>query len=146
MLDIKLPERSVPNILSFLKSNNMPARVPGRDPINFNCWGFTAFYCEWEEEANWLDSRVMEKLLEEYTKPISKEEIRAGDIAVFRRDSYLTHTAVMLPDGNTICHKPGGNPLCIDTIEEATNSYGTVTYARAIEKVNEGLTSDSESV
>jgi len=133
--DIKLPERSVPNILTILASNNMPVRVPDRDRYSFNCWGFTAYYFQWEETAVWLSSTRMEDHLEAHTRPISKEEIRMGDVAIFHYPAdYLTHTAIVLYPGRMVCHKPGQLALCIDTIEAVTNSYGEATYARVIEK------------
>lgn len=135
--DIQLPEKSVENIISILESNNMPARLPDGGGIDFNCWGFTAYYCQWVAEAVWMESPKMESLLMTHTESISKDEVKAGDIAVFRYGSYLSHTAVILPNGTMICHKPGATALCIDTIDAASKSYGKVSYARAIEKKSE---------
>jgi hypothetical protein len=97
--DIKLPEREATTILSYLESNNMPARIPDRDRGLFNCWGFTAWYLQWEDTAKWLDGGQMEAYLKVRTDPISKEHAKAGDIAIFRSGKYLTHTAVLLPGG-----------------------------------------------
>jgi hypothetical protein len=111
----------------------MPARVPTTDyQSNYNCWGFTANYLQWEADALWLEGHKMETYLRDRTTPISRADVQAGDIAVFRSGKYLTHTAIMLPGGTTVCHKPGSCSLCIDTLEEASMSYGTVTYARVI--------------
>ena len=50
--DIQLPERAASVILSILESNNMPARVPTNDfQGSYNCWGFTAWYLQWEADA-----------------------------------------------------------------------------------------------
>ena len=145
--DIQLPERAASAILSILESNNMPARLPTNDyQGSYNCWGFTAWYLQWEEGAVWLDSIVMERHLEDHTKPISKEDAKAGDIAIFRSGKYLTHTAVLLPGGSIICHKPGGQALCIDTIESASFQYGTVTYAREVKKVKKEFDNSPECV
>jgi hypothetical protein len=145
--DMKLPERDVSNILSILEANEMPARVPQNEYRgSFNCWGFTAYYHEWEKEALWLEGRVMEDHLEAHTTPIRKEDVRAGDIAVFRRDMYLTHTAILLPSGDVVCHKPGGLALCIDTIEAAAKSYGEVSYVRAKKKVKKEFDKSQECV
>jgi len=127
---LHLPERSVTNIISILKANNMPPKIP--NAIHFNCWSFTAFYCGWKERVYWMKGEEMEDELKLRTIPIGRENLKAGDIAVFRRRSILTHTAVLLPGGKLVCHKPGGLDLCIDTMESAVNSYGNVTYARAI--------------
>ncbi len=130
--DVQLPEKLTENILAILESNNMPARVPDKERGVFNCWGFTAWYLQWETEALWLEGWKMESHLKMHTYPISKEDAKAGDIAVFRRGDFLTHTAVILPGGDVVCHKPGGTPLCIDTIKSASTSYGEVSYAREI--------------
>ncbi len=106
---------------------------------SYNCWGFTAWYLQWEADARWLDGSMMEIYLAERTKPISKEDAKAGDIAIFRRGKYLTHTAVLLPGGDVVCHKPGGMALCIDTLENASCQYGTVTYARVEKKRRKNL-------
>jgi hypothetical protein len=144
--DIKLPAREASTILSYLESNNMPARIPDRDRGLFNCWGFTAWYLQWEDTAKWLEGQKMERHLRENTTPISKEDAKAGDIAVFRSGMYLTHTAVLLPGGDIVCHKPGGLQLCIDTIEAASTSYGEVTYARAIKKEKKEFDNSPECV
>ena len=139
--DIKLPERAASAILSILESNNMPARLPTNDfQDSYNCWGFTAYYCEWEDTAKWLENFRMETYLEDHTRPISKDHAKAGDIAIFRRGKYLTHTAVLLPGGDVVYHKPGGMALCIDTLENASCQYGTVTYARVEKKRRKNLT------
>ena len=135
--DISLPERSASNILSFPESNAMPARVPCEETQRFNCWGFTAYYYQWEERAFWMTAEQMKTYLKVRTNPISKEEVRAGDIAVFSYPDWmkdgLAHTAVILPSGKMVYHKPGGCELCIDTLESAMVSYGrNVTYVRAI--------------
>ncbi len=132
--DIKLPEKSVENIISILESNNMPVRLPNGGGTDFNCWGFTAYYCQWITHARWLEGRRMEALLRDNSEPISKEDVKAGDVAIFHRGEYLSHTAIVLPNGTMICHKPGSTPLCIDSIEAAARNYGDVTYARAKEK------------
>ena len=134
LANIQLPERSVTNILSILESNNMPARLPDGDGWDFNCWGFTAYYFQWIDKAYWMDAGQMKAYLEVRTNPIRKKDAKAGDIAVFHKGSYLTHTAVLLPEANAVCHKPGATPLCIDTIDAASYSYGDVTYVRALEK------------
>ena len=88
----------------------------------------------------------MEAHLKENTDPISKNDAKAGDIAIFRSGKYLTHTAVLLPGGDVICHKPGGMALCIDTIEAASISYGSVTYARVTKKVKKEFDNSPECV
>ena len=132
--DLKLPERSPSNIISILKSNNMPARLPDAGSWDYNCWGFTAYYCQWEEKALWLDGWQIESHLKTHTHPISKEEVKAGDVAIFRRgeQQYLTHTAIVFDGGTVVCHKPGQQHLCIDIITAAQDSYGTATYARVL--------------
>src|ERR1035437_6060140 len=138
--DIQLPERSASKIISILESNAMPVRVPvDLHRINFNCWGFTAYYLQWEESAYWMDADQMKDYLQLRTKPISKEDAKAGDIAVFYSGNYLTHTAIILPGGDVICHKPGGQELCIDTIESAAINYGSVTYVRVIKESEERI-------
>jgi cell wall-associated NlpC family hydrolase len=142
--DIKLPERETATILSFLESNNMPARVPDGFGWDFNCWGFTAYYCQWEEKAFWMEQRQIERHLREHTKPISKAEVKAGDVAVFYSGQYLTHTAIVLPSGSMVCHKPGAQTLCIDTIDAAVRSYGNVVYARPTKKVQKEFDNSAE--
>ena len=88
----------------------------------------------------------MEQYLEERTTPISKQDAKAGDIAVFRSGKYLTHTAVLLPGGDIVCHKPGGMQLCIDTIEAASITYGGVTYARVTKKSEKEFDNSPECV
>lgn len=145
--DLKLPERETKNILTILEGNNMPGRVPSNEwKGSFNCWGFTAWYLQWEEKAIWLDGAVMEIYLTARTKPISKLDAKAGDIAIFRSGKYLTHTAVLLPGGDIVCHKPGGGDLCIDTIGAASTQYGTVTYARVTKKVKKEFDNSPECV
>lgn len=144
--NIHLPERETSSIISFLEANALPSRVPVNETGAFNCWGFTAYFCEWEKRALWLEGFRMEEHLKTRTTPISKEEAKAGDVAIFRRGDHLTHTAIVLPGGDLVCHKPGITALCIDRLEAAKASYGAdVTYARAT-KNNGVLTSDSESV
>jgi cell wall-associated NlpC family hydrolase len=133
--DLKLPEQSISNIRSILESNNMPVIVPEDERGKFNCWGFTAYYHGWVNSVFWLDREPMADFLKNRTKPIDKEKVKAGDIAVFDRGGYLTHTAIMLPDGNLVCHKPGGRALCIDTVDNVKKSYGAVRYARVKRKV-----------
>ena len=144
--DIKLPERAASAILSILESNNMPARIPDRERGLFNCWGFTAWYLQWEKTARWLEGSLMEAHLKENTDPISKNDAKAGDIAIFRSGKYLTHTAVLLPGGDIVCHKPGGMALCIDTIDAAAIAYGAVTYARVVKKVKKEFDNSPECV
>jgi hypothetical protein len=144
--DIKLPEKEVANILLILESNNMPVRVPEGGGRSFNCWGFTAYYCQWEAKAIWMEGKKMEQYLKENTTPISKGEAQAGDIAVFRRGDYLTHTAVLLPGGDIVCHKPGSLALCIDTIAAASIPYGDVTYARVVKKEEKEFDNSAECV
>ena len=79
----------------------------------------------------------MEAHLRARTVPVSKAEVKAGDIAVFYRYNYLSHTAIVLPPGDVVCHKPGAEVLSIDPIEEVTCFYGAVTYARELKKVKE---------
>lgn len=81
-----------------------------------------------------MDNPQIKMHLKEHTKSIGKKDAKAGDIAVFYQGDYLSHTAILLPGGNMVCHKPGRNELCIDTIEAASKSYGNVTYARVIEE------------
>ena len=132
--DLKLPVKSTKKILEVLESNNMPARVPDRERGLFNCWGFTAWYMQWEPCAIWLRGSTMERHLRKNTVPISREEVQAGDIAVFYEGDYFSHTAIILPGGDVICHKPGCNELCIDTVENASKTYGDVSYARPVKK------------
>jgi hypothetical protein len=139
--DIQLPEKSVENILSILESNNLPARVPAGGGSEFNCWGFTAYYCHWIQRAYWMDGTRMEDLLKDNTEPIKESKVKAGDVAVFRRGKFLAHTAIVLPTekGTMVCHKPGSTPLCIDTVESVSSSYGTVTYARVVKESDETI-------
>ena len=86
----------------------MTVRVPvDDDPWKFNCWGFTAYYCRWEDKPFWMSCPQMEAHLRALTVPVSKAEVKAGDIAVFYRNNYLSHTAIVLPPGDVVCHKPG---------------------------------------
>ena len=126
-----LPERSLPNIRSILEANSMPVRVP--DVWTYNCWGFVAYYLGWEEQAKWLDRYQMEDYLKSNARPINPDEVKAGDIAVFRRcGSHLEHTAIIMPTTSIVCHKPGNNPLCIETVDDAHETYGgTITYVRS---------------
>ena len=143
--DIQLPAQETATIISILESNKMPVRVPPGGDWDFNCWGFTAFYHEWKRRAYWMDGVEMEDHLKTRTRRIRKSQVRAGDIAVFRRyDIYeqkvkLTHTAIVLPEGNHVCHKPGARELCIETLE-AAKSYGRVTYVRVKRKTQKNLT------
>lgn len=128
-MNMQLPEKKTDNIRSILEANNLPAKLPKEQGYGLNCWGFTAFYYGWESREFWMDERTMELHLQDSTVPIKPSEVRAGDIAVFRRFDGLSHTAVMI-NPEIVCHKPGSTPLCIDTVENAAQKYGDVTYAR----------------
>ena len=133
MLDVSLPERSLENIRSILEANSMPPRIP--EATMYNCWGFTAYYFGWEENAKWLPSYKMEEHLKSNTVPVHLTEVRAGDIAVFRFGRHLEHTAIVMPNTSVVCHKPGGGLLCIETMQGAQDKYGKeITYVRNAEK------------
>lgn len=134
LMDCQLPEYRESRIKSILKKNDLNFAVPDVEwPGQYNCWGYVAFNLGWEEKPVWLKGETMDDHLALYTKPIAKEEVRAGDIAVFRRGDYLTHTALMTHEPEIICHKPGANELCVDTMQRAIGMYGDeVTYVRPI--------------
>ena len=134
LMDCKLPERNTLNIASILNANNMPVRIP--DECIYNCWGFVAFNFGWEKKARWVSEEEMENHLTNHTESITSTVAKVGDIAVFRRwDGTLSHTALVTPDPAVICHKPGGNALCIDTLKNAKASYGEVEYVRPLDSV-----------
>lgn len=131
LLDCSLPEKNTENIIAILKSENMNGeRVPTSQEYSFNCWGFVAFYFGWEKRAKWLHREQMEDHLDECTDPIHQADVKAGDIAVFRRFGQLSHTALMTSDPSVVCHKPGQLDLCIDTLRAAEDSYGDVEFVR----------------
>jgi len=141
LLDVSLPEKSISNILAILQTNNMSiVRIPDNPTgHSFNCWGFVAYYCAWEQAPVWLREEVMEVHLRERAVPIRKDEATTGDIAVFRDDwENLRHTAIVMPDASIICHKPGATALCIDTVKTAERGYGKATFMRP--KTKEDLT------
>jgi hypothetical protein len=118
-----------------LEANSMPPRIPDVVMYNclmYNCWGFVAYYLGWETEAVWLDRYKMEEHLKANARPINPDEVQAGDIAVFRYGSHLEHTAVIMPKTSIVCHKPGNNPLVIETVDAAHETYGgRISYVRS---------------
>lgn len=130
-----LPEFDLHNIVAILKSNSMNAVAPPYDGDNYNCWGLVAYYMGWVNHPYWLDRYDMEDLLKLNTVGIDAVGVRAGDIVVFRRGEFLTHTAIMMPDPSIIYHKPGGLELCITSIEMARN-YGPYTFVRDIKNLS----------
>lgn len=137
LLDCELPERNTVKIAEILSANNM-SFVPIPDAGIYNCWGFVSFTFGWEKKARWVSEEEMEDHLTNFTEPIDASEATIGDIAVFRRNDglCLTHTALVTPDRTVVCHKPGGNALCIDTLKNAKLSYGTVSYVRPLTTAN----------
>lgn len=136
LLNHTLPIQGTMRITSVLQANNLPFQVPSEDSDDgydrhYNCWGYVAFNFGWEKTARWLDGRTMETHLATHTTPITESQASIGDIAVFRWDAYLTHTALMTHESNIICHKPGAGPLCVDTMERAKRLYhSVVSYVR----------------
>lgn len=134
LLESELPETRTTKIKKILHANALPFGVPpNEDNWGYNCWGYVAFNFGWEKNARWLASHEMEEHLRNNTKPITKKEATVGDIAVFRRgfDENLAHTALVTHDINIICHKPGRNDLCVDSMKRAIGMYGDdVTYVR----------------
>jgi hypothetical protein len=132
LTDVATPEQSWDRIIAILQSNRMPLRLPTIKDFDYNCWGFTAFYLSWTNQVSWMPADQMEKHLTANTTPIPANTVQAGDVAIFRQREWLAHTAIMLPDSNFVCHKPGQGLLSIDTLAHAKNMYGDkVSFARA---------------
>lgn len=128
-----LPIRHLTDISNVLQANDLPFRVPDStySGYGYNCWGYVAFNFGWEPVTKWLQGDEMERHLSNHTKPISKDEAVAGDVIVFRRGDYLMHTALVTHELEIICHKPGANELCVDTMTHAKEMYGgSVSFAR----------------
>lgn len=132
LLNCSLPVHQTETIATILEKNELPFQIPNSCGYQYNCWGYVAFNFGWEPEANWIRSYEMENYLANNTKPITKEEATMGDIIVFRYESgELSHTALLTCDLEIICHKPGAQALCVDSIKRAIAMYGdNVSYVR----------------
>jgi cell wall-associated NlpC family hydrolase len=108
----------VRDIKEKLRSNALPPRIPHING-HFNCWGFVAYYYQHQ----------MEMLLAFHTQRITTPS--TGDVAVFHKDGELNHSAIVL-EGKVrrVCHKRGGNALCIETLNSAAKYYGEVSFHR----------------
>lgn len=138
LLDVHLPVWSTEKLKTVLEANHLNFAIPiykdsgdGNIP-QFNCWGYVAFNNGWEQTPWWIPESLMESHLAAHTVPVSKKDAKAGDVVIFRRNGLLIHTALMTHDPEIICHKPGANPLCLDTIKNAQKSYWNtaISYAR----------------
>ena len=118
------------NIRNHLRDHNIRPRLPRLEEEDFNCWGFVAFFFRWIPTAYLLDDTTMEGFLSRKTRAVKQP--KTGDVAVFRDEGDLSHTALVL-DGKsrTICHKRGTNALCIENIRAAAG-YGKVSYRRPL--------------
>jgi hypothetical protein len=136
LLNCSLPVQRTETIATILEKNELPFHIPDNDRggRSYNCWGYVALNFGWEKNPVWLWGNVMEKHLEENTKPISKDEAMMGDIVVFRSgNGELTHTALLTYELEIICHKPGACNLCVDSMERAISMYGgNISYVRPI--------------
>jgi signal peptidase I len=111
------------NIIPYLNKNSY-----------YNCWGFTSSMKGWTENLTWIDRDLMEYLLKEKTKHISKSKVKVGDIIVFRDEDYeneLLHTAIITsPKRKEFIHKPGGCDLEMQNLE---GTLGIHSYGNHIE-------------
>lgn len=138
LLECSTPVENPTSITAILKTNDLPFPVPDTDDHwKYNCWGYVAFHCGWEKHPRWVSGEMMEQYLSENTMPVDKNDVQFGDIAVFRTSGLfggaLTHTALVTHEIDIICHKPGANPLCVDSMKRAKGMYpGEVSYVREI--------------
>jgi hypothetical protein len=98
----------------------------------YNCWGFTAAMLNWVSELKWIDSRTMEHLLQSNSVPVDSDNVRNGDIAVYREeDDYLEHTAIVIDvNEELLLHKPGSGKIEIQSFD---GTVGDVTYGEIVE-------------
>lgn len=121
-------------------NNKVVPQIPqfNEETYGMNCWGFTAIAAGWRQQEEWMDTGVMERLLEKHTKPV-KGAVRVGDIVVYRNinrygfyEDELMHTALVVsPKNNVILHKPGSWPVAVEGID-SYDGYA-VSYRRIIE-------------
>ena len=123
-------EKTINKQISMLNRKNIITinQVPSMCLHNYNCWGFVkALFTDCQ--FKWIQCySQMEKWLNHYTRIVSTEQRKTGDIVCFRNNSNeLTHTAILLNVGkNTLLHKPGRAPLEISdiyTVTEARSTY-----------------------
>lgn len=117
------------------------------DAYNYNCWCFTSLLMGWENEPDWYQNEDMLENLKNYSKPISKRYLKAGDIVVWGNGDKgdleefdLSHTGVIIEktkDSILVLHKDGGYPRCVEELDkDATcDNYGPAWgFRRPIEK------------
>lgn len=120
-------------------SNNKIQRctVPKKYREDYNCYGFVANMFGWDKIVIWKSGRVMEELLSTKTREIDKDNLKEGDIVVFKYPGGgIQHTAIVTdPENGTILHKPGSCNLEISTIDStiSKDNYGpNITYMEVI--------------
>ena len=139
--------QDVSKILRELKAQNLIDSDIYPDQC-YNCWGFVSRQNNFVSSYKWVDINDMEHYLE--TKTFHIEVPRIGDIAVFRDEYELTHTAIVYAVGKTksdikLIQKPGDwNLELIDVKEVETNSwyscYGNISeYRRKGDKKDESI-------
>jgi hypothetical protein len=95
------------------------------DRYFYNCWGFTAYALDWNNQVRWLRQSEMEELLSICSEPVNEVNgLMVGDIAVFTDEHGLNHTAVLIKtDPQTFIHKNGSAEIYVLTSEEMENRY-----------------------
>ncbi len=125
--------------MTKLTLKNFPARldkISQHDDYCFNCWNFTAQLEGWTSVTRWFDDYEMESYLDERTETIDRDDLRFGDIVVFRDDDdTLTHTGVYTND-DEIIHKPGSMSIEIMEINQVCYEYpyGHVSEFRRVKR------------
>lgn len=90
---------------------------------DFNCWGATMFIAHGADHLEWVDYHNMSEWLMTNYEPISKKEVKEGDIvALFDEDKHLIHTAYCV-EPNRYVHKLGRNVARLETLNKVLRSY-----------------------
>ena len=104
----------------------------------YNCWNFTAFTLGWTNELEWFSSNRMNNLLKTNSYPVSKKNLKAGDIVVYRSEEIyncLDHTALILdPKKKTIIHKDGSLPVELNKYNKVYQ-WSKISFRRPKKKI-----------
>jgi hypothetical protein len=121
---------NIPEVINQLAINNSNIKGIMCNEGYYNCYAFVALQYGWISQLEWIPVNAMFKWIQERTVETDIPEI--GDILIITPKGELKvyddllHTALVInPKTMNIIHKPGQRILCINTLEEAVNTYKT---------------------
>lgn len=93
----------------------------GKD-ADINCWACSLLVLGIIDELRWLDCEEMEQYISTHFKPISRKDLKDGDMYVlYTQDGELLHTAIFTQ--NQWWHKDGILPSEYTTISKMNYRY-----------------------